>query len=103
MDDIEIRDWLNRYLRKDISLREFQRWFVPATWNIDETSNAEAKHLAAYIDLRLAELVNHHWTEQEFREQLDRVLENQTYEFRRNYFIPRQRFSSTARPFRFAF
>lgn len=103
MDEVEIRNWLDRYLRREITLREFQRWFVPATWNIDETDNDEARQLAAYIDLRFAEFSNQHWTEPDLREQLARALENQTYEVTINVTMSKPRYVSNSRPFRFAF
>jgi hypothetical protein len=103
MDDVEIKLWLDRYLRREIILREFQRWFVPSTWNIDETENRVARDIAAYIDLKLAEFSNRHWTEDELREQLGQILENQTYEIEINFKLTKPQFYSTARPVRFAF
>ena len=59
--DEEIKAMLARYLRDEISLREFSRWFVPATWDLDRANNRLARELAADIDLRLAEYSHGHW------------------------------------------
>lgn len=72
----EIRAWLARYLRSEISLREFQDWFVPATWDVDAAEDAATRELAADVDLRLAEFTNGHLTEQQLRSRLSRIPES---------------------------
>lgn len=64
--DLTIREWLARYLAGENSLRQFQEWFVPATWRGVFTS-AAALDLAHEVELRLAEYTNGHWTERELR------------------------------------
>jgi len=66
----KIRDQVRRYLGRDISLNDFQDWFIPAAWSLEETENALAADLANEIELRLAEFTNGHWTEDELRSQL---------------------------------
>jgi hypothetical protein len=68
--DLEIRASLVRYLNGDISLAEFEDWFVPVAWSIERTGNRDAIELAAEIELRLAEFSNGHWTEPELRSKL---------------------------------
>lgn len=63
----EIRDRLVQYLARDITLREFQEWFVPTTWNLDESTDSSAADLAADIELRLAEYTGGHLDEAEVR------------------------------------
>jgi hypothetical protein len=65
--DLEIRDWLARYLAGDISLRAFRDWFMPATWNVHQTGNVEAIDLTGEIGLRIAELTSGHRTELDVR------------------------------------
>ena len=65
--DLEIRDWLARYLAGDITLREFREWFTPATWNVHRTGNDTAIDLVGEIGLRIAELTSGHRTEDEVR------------------------------------
>ncbi len=61
----EIRVALARYLDGSVSLREFDRWFTRATWEIVSDPVAEA--LADEIELRLSEYTSGHWTEEELR------------------------------------
>lgn len=68
--DLKIRSSLVRYLNRDISLAEFQDWFVPVAWGIERTGNRVAIDLAGEIELRLAEFSNGHWTEPELRSKL---------------------------------
>lgn len=65
--DLEIRAALVRFLDREISLAEFEDWFVPVAWNIEKTGNREAIELAAEIELRLAEFTSGHWSEDELR------------------------------------
>ena len=50
--DLEIRSRLIRVIAGDTTLREFYRWFVPATWEVERTENPEAirlTHLLAHL------------------------------------------------------
>jgi hypothetical protein len=77
MLDSEIRDYVARLLNGQMNLREFQEWFVPATWNIDQNpSNDSARELAYSIELLLAEYTNGHLSEQELRSDLERLASN---------------------------
>jgi hypothetical protein len=72
--DLEIRGWLARYLNGDISLHDFEEWFVPLAWSIEQTQNANANELAGEIELRLAEFSNGDWTEAELRTKLEPLV-----------------------------
>jgi hypothetical protein len=63
-----IRERLAQYLDARITLREFQAWFVPATWNLEATADPAAFNLATEIELRLAEFTNGHITESQLRD-----------------------------------
>jgi hypothetical protein len=60
----EIRRKLRDLVDGRVSVREFQAWFVPATWELNEDGTA-TEELAAEIELRLAEFSNGHRTEDE--------------------------------------
>jgi hypothetical protein len=51
----EIREQLDRYLFGDISLREFEDWFVPATWDAHKAKDPEVDNLADEIEMALSE------------------------------------------------
>jgi len=68
--DIKIRESLACYLTNEISFEEFEDWFMPATWEIEKTSNLLAIELTHEIELRISEFTNGHFTEKELREKL---------------------------------
>ncbi len=72
--DLEIRDRLARYLNGDIPLHDFEDWFVPVSWDIEQIHNSEANELAGEIELRLAEFSNGDWTEAELRSKLEPLV-----------------------------
>jgi len=76
--DLIIRGELIRYLVGEISLRDFQNWFVSATWNLEETHNSLAQELASEIQLKLAEYTNGHWSEEELRRILRPLVQSYT-------------------------
>lgn len=60
----EIKSHLLDYLAGRNTLEEFEDWFVPETW---DTEDSEAEPLAAEVDLRLAEHTSGHLPEDELR------------------------------------
>jgi hypothetical protein len=64
-----IRENVARYLAHQISLDDFQIWFVPRAWEVLETG-APAAALASQIELLLAEYTNGDRTENELRDAL---------------------------------
>jgi hypothetical protein len=66
----DIRAALAQYLAGEIPLAAFDKWFTPATWNVERRTDPQAQALADEIDLRLAEYTNGHWTEAELRTKL---------------------------------
>jgi len=76
--ELEIREQLARYLKSELTLNEFQDWFVPRSWNFHENTNPSLQKLVASIELAIAEFVNGDWSWQELREQLSMLLT--TYE-----------------------
>jgi len=61
---------LAKYLANEISLSEFEDWFFPETWDIDQVDNTDLLNLAYGIKLRLAEFSNGDRTEVELRSHL---------------------------------
>lgn len=64
-DDIRIR--LARYVRGEWSLDEFGDWFVPTTWDVDQSPDAGLKDLVYDILLRVAEYSNGDCREDELK------------------------------------
>lgn len=78
MLDTEIRGKLAEYLNSEISLRQFQEWFVPATWDIQTSEPAHILDLAYSIQLKLAEYASDHLTENDLRQALIPYIERFT-------------------------
>jgi len=74
--DIEIRDRLASYLVGEISLQDFEHWFVPSSWNIVQSKNQAAVNLVYEIELWLAEYSDGFWSEDELKDQLRPLVEN---------------------------
>ena len=81
MLNLQIREQLVKYLASEVSLREFQRWFVPATWDLKATDNASTYKLVSDIGLLLAEYTSGHLSEDELRNDLRSFVEPVTLVF----------------------
>lgn len=68
--NFRIHERLAEYVANQISLRVFEDWFFPETWDIDDTDNQELMNLVYGIKLRLAEFSHGDWTETELRQLL---------------------------------
>jgi hypothetical protein len=73
--DYRIRERLATYLASEISLSEFEDWFFPETWDVDQIDNLDLLNLVYGIKLRLAEFSNKDWTETELRSRLRPFIE----------------------------
>lgn len=71
--EIEIHEWLGRYVGSEISLGEFRNWLIPRAWNIEQDDDKAAEELAYEIELRLAEFSNGDWTEDDLKEMLRKI------------------------------
>ncbi len=74
--DFNIRERLAAYLAKEISLHEFEDWFFPETWDVDQLGDLALTNLVYGIKLRLAEFSNGDWTENELRGLLYHFIED---------------------------
>ena len=69
--ELEIREAVTHYIAGRISLRQFQEWLAPQTWDIDsKIETGQLRKLVNEIDLLLAEFANDHWTEEELKHKL---------------------------------
>jgi metallophosphoesterase superfamily enzyme len=64
--EMEIREWIGRYTRNEITLDAFKEWFHPATWEADDLV------LAGDVKLAFAELSEH---EEDLKDLLRRLAE----------------------------
>ena len=85
--DIEIREKLASYLADEISLEEFEDWFVPASWNVLNRESKIAIDLVYDIELLLAEYSKDCWDEHELREQFLPLVQEYRVDIGYNYFI----------------
>lgn len=70
---LEIQRHLSRYLDGEIQLHEFEDWFVPALWDIDECTEEGARELAGRIHILIAEFSRGDRTADSLREELGRI------------------------------
>ena len=67
---LKLRDQLRRYVDGEISLSEFDEWFVPATLDVERWDDPAAEELTWEIFLRIAEYSHGDWTEAELKQML---------------------------------
>ncbi len=83
--DFEIRERLAQYLASKISLRDFEDWFFPETWDVDEINDMALTNLVYGIKLRLAEFSNGDWTEAELHSLLRSLMEKHEINMPQHY------------------
>jgi len=66
----EIQDNVSRYLKSEISLQNFEDWFVPAMWDLAEGEDNESRRLAGSVSNMIAEYSHGYRSEQSLREGL---------------------------------
>jgi hypothetical protein len=64
-----IREALARYVSGEVSLVEFQDWFIPRAWEV-LAEGSSATDVTSELELLLAEFTNGQWTERDLREAL---------------------------------
>ena len=80
MLELEIRQRLINYLLDRISLREFQEWFIPNTWDIHLSGEPQgAIALTNDIELRLSEFSSGHLPEVQMRREFSQLLSQATF------------------------
>lgn len=79
--EFELRQELGRYLKNQCTLKDFEDWFIPRSWNFNQNSNPSLQKLVAQIELSLAEFSNGDWTEKDLRQQLRISMTNYEIEY----------------------
>jgi len=64
---MDLENKLKDYIAGDITLSEFEGWFVPAYWNIHHRRDDDLSQIVYEIELRLAEYSNGDWSEEELK------------------------------------
>jgi hypothetical protein len=66
---IEIQQQLLAHL-EDNRLREFESWFAPIAWSIEDMGDEEAERLVYDIEIAFAEYSSGAWSENQLRSEL---------------------------------
>lgn len=74
--DNEIRDKLGSYLLGEISLEDFEDWFVSASWNVNQSKNQAAINMVYEIELWLSEYSDGFRSENELQNLLRPLVVN---------------------------
>jgi hypothetical protein len=72
--ELEISAQVARYLAGEATLAELRRWLLPLVWELSESDGEQGSRLAYRIELRLAEYMNGHWTEEDLRTIFERTV-----------------------------
>jgi hypothetical protein len=73
--ETEIREHAVAYLAGEASLDDFERWFIPATWDLEARADVKTLRLAYGINLLLAERAQEHVTEPELQRDLRTLVQ----------------------------
>lgn len=68
--DLQIRDWLARYLADEVSLEQFVEWFASSAWDAHRSAAPRVQDLVDEIELQLAEYSSGGISPAEFRRRL---------------------------------
>ena len=74
--EFELRQELSRYLKGQCTLKDFEDWFVPRSWNFNQDTNPSLQKLVSQIELSIAEFSNGDWTEKELRQEFGIFMTN---------------------------
>jgi hypothetical protein len=97
--DDDIRNKLANYLVGEISLEEFEDWFVSASWNVNQSKNKDAINIVYEIELWLSEYYDNFRSEDELKFLLRPLVENYVIESEISF---SQKFSSSAQMIRWS-
>jgi hypothetical protein len=70
----KLRKKLVSYITGNISLSEFEDWFVPTLWTVHKRNDEKLSDMVYEIELRLAEYSNGDWSENELKEHLQEKI-----------------------------
>ena len=71
----ELKERIQSVLDHKLSIEEFEDWLVPNSWNIHLWAPRFLQDLVFGVELRLAELEKGHFGEDEFRSELESLLQ----------------------------
>jgi len=71
---MELRNQLIRLLNDELSIDDFEDWFVQNSWNVHKVPDLVAQRLAYAVELRLAELSNEHLPQDDFRREIAQLV-----------------------------
>lgn len=74
----ELRNQLIRFLSDDLSLDDFEDWFVQNSWNVHQGPDLIAQRLSYAVELRLAEHDNGHLPDADFQRELRQLVNDFT-------------------------
>jgi hypothetical protein len=80
--ELEIREQIARYLAGQISLQDFEDWFVARSWNFHEAATPLMQEIVSQVELLLAEHSNSHLDEQSLRQKLLPLVTDYVVEYR---------------------
>jgi len=69
----QLRKQLGKVISRDTTVRDFEDWFLPATWDLSEKADPTAFALVADVRLALAEFDRGDLTENELLDKLAKL------------------------------
>lgn len=81
INENSIKEKLSALERGELSLEQFENWFVPLAWNMHHDSSPEAIDLASSIHLLLSERDDHVLDEFSLRRSLSELLNINIHHF----------------------
>ena len=71
----QIRGQLAKFLDDQVSLEDFENWFVRNTWDIHLTGSVAAETITFAIEESLSEFSSRHISEMELRQELRQLIQ----------------------------
>ena len=79
--ELDLRQELARYLKSQCTLKDFEDWFVPRSWEFSQNTNPSLQKLVSQIELSVAEFSNGDWNESELRQEFGILMTNYEIDF----------------------
>jgi hypothetical protein len=70
----DIRNRAHSWIEGRTTFRQFEDWFVPATWNVDKVGNPDIEQLADMIDLYMSEYTDGVLGEDELKGEVAKLI-----------------------------
>jgi hypothetical protein len=70
----QMREWIVRYLAREVALQDLEAWLVPASWDIDEEDDPGSAEVAYTAQLLLAERAHDHLSQTALDEHLRQLV-----------------------------